>query len=130
MDGWINVEDLEYYECLDTLVCDFCYKGYQHKASLAAHIATKHAEDSQSFQCDKCGLGTFKNMRQLKAHERSHIRKECVVCKKLLSSGSLMKHLRTHAHPDCGTCRQHKHAKNLTKHILLAHLPAEIIVIN
>ncbi|ETN66450.1 zinc finger protein 425 [Anopheles darlingi] len=94
---------------IGTIRCEICQKSYKSSRYLALHMAKAHgSEEDRPYKCEVCQL-SFPKTYLLKTHQTLHVRKQCHLCNKVLSSQqSLRVHL-AQMHSDdnqqiCATC--------------------------
>ncbi|XP_035904468.1 zinc finger protein 26-like [Anopheles stephensi] len=92
-----------------TIRCEVCNRSYKTKRYLGLHMAKSHGtEEERPFKCGKCGL-SYPKQYLLRSHQLMHVRAECNICKKVLSSNYALKVHVTQMHNDdsnhiCATC--------------------------
>ncbi|XP_035787906.1 zinc finger protein 845-like [Anopheles albimanus] len=94
---------------IGTIRCEICQKTYKSSRYLGLHMAKAHgSEEDRPYKCEVCHL-SFPKTYLLKTHQTLHVRKQCHLCKKVLSSQQSLKVHLAQMHSDdnqqiCAIC--------------------------
>ncbi|XP_050097100.1 transcription factor grauzone-like [Anopheles aquasalis] len=117
---------------IGTIRCEICQKTYKSRRYLGLHMAKAHgSEEDRPYKCEVCQL-SFPKTYLLKTHQTLHVRKQCDLCKKVLSSQQSLRVHMAQMHSDdnqqiCATCGKTFRTKQAMERHIKEHRGEELV---